>query len=576
MIAILSNINIDYVLRLVSKEYEAVPAEGYGDIWGKMLDSNSAYCKCDPDITFLIMDIEQLLNEQATIDGGAENGRLADGKQTSGQSVSEQLIKKPLIKEQSEEAAAYSLIDSWFDMLQTLISPLKTYFVSDVTFRSPVLADNDSFFMEKTERYWMERLDGVMREHRNVHALKLSPLIQQYGKRNFFSEKLWYMGKIPYSNEGTKLFAGEICRLLSLINRTPKKVLVLDLDNTLWGGVLGECGAEGIELSDDHLGAVYKQVQRKLLRMKRSGVLLAVCSKNNLSDVEEVWEKNPHMLLARSDFAAVRINWTDKADNLVSMAHELNLGLDSFVFIDDMPAERENILARLHSVVVPGFPEKIEDYPAFMDKIYAQYFQTLRMTGEDREKTRQYMENVRREEASRGLTYEEFLRSLHLEAERVGLDEARLDRVAQLFAKTNQFNLTTHRYSGTDLEKMLRSHYDIYAYQVRDKFGDYGLVAVAVVNTEVPEIDSFLMSCRVMGKQVESFVINEIEEDLLRRGFTFLRAGYIKTKKNAPVAELYESLGYQTVSATENVKNYCIDLTKRPERRHFVNQSKQL
>ncbi|MCD8327133.1 MAG: HAD-IIIC family phosphatase, partial [Lachnospiraceae bacterium] len=508
---------------------------------------------------------EQLSNEELN------SGQHGNEKSVSDKSVSDKSVSDKSTIGSQQESSAYDVIDNWFDMLKVSVNPLKTYFVSDVTFRSKFLAENDSFFTEKLESYWAEKLSEVMKEQRNVHALKLTPLIQECGKKAFFSDKLWYMGKIPWSNEGTKLVAGEICRVTSLLERTSKKVLILDLDNTLWGGVLGERGVEGIELSDDHLGAVYKKVQRKILQMKRSGVLLAICSKNNLSDVEEVWERQPHMLLKRSDFVAVRINWADKADNLTDMAKELNLGLDSFVFIDDMPAERENIISRLPDVAVPDFPEKIEGYPSFMDQVYEQYFQALYLTREDQEKTRQYEENAKRQEASAGLSYEEFLCSLHLKAERVQMDETRLDRVAQLFGKTNQFNLTTHRYSRADLEKMLQSHYDIYAYQVSDRFGDYGLVAVAVVDTAVPEIDSFLMSCRIMGKQVEQFVIDEIEGDLLRRGYTHLKARYLRTKRNAPVAELYESLGYQVTAESGNEKTYSIDLTNRPERRNYVN-----
>ncbi|MCD7807031.1 MAG: HAD-IIIC family phosphatase, partial [Lachnospiraceae bacterium] len=535
MIAILSNVNTDYVLRLVSKEYETVPAEGYGDIWGRMLDQNSAFHRYDPETIFLIMDIEELIY-----------GQRIGGQQTGRQPVRGKL----------EEASAKAVIDDWFDMLCTSVRSARTYFVSDAVFRSQVLSDNDSFLTEKLESYWTKKLADVMNEHGNVHALKIASMAREYGKRSFFSDKLWYMGKIPYSNEGTRLVAQEICRVVALSERSPKKVLILDLDNTLWGGILGERGVEGIELSDDHLGAVYKKIQLKLLQMKHSGVLLAVCSKNNQSDVEEVWERHPHMLLSKSDFAAIRINWLDKADNLTSMAGELNLGLDSFVFIDDMPEERENIIRRLPEVTVPGFPENPEAYPAFMDQVYEQYFQTLRVTPEDQDKTRQYEENAKRKEAAAGLTYEEFLESLHLKADKVELNDSRLDRVAQLFGKTNQFNLTTRRYSRTDLEKMLQSHYEFYAYQVRDKFGDYGLVAVAVVDTSVPEIDSFLMSCRVMGRQIEQFVINEIEENLLLRGYTTLKAQYIRTKKNMPVADLYENLGYQVITETEEGKSY--------------------
>ncbi|MCD7819285.1 MAG: HAD-IIIC family phosphatase [Lachnospiraceae bacterium] len=535
MIAILSNMNTDYVLRLVAKETETLPAQGYGDIWGKMLDPNSDFLKKDPETVFLIVDIEELLKD-------------CDSAQK-----------------------ATAEIDLWFDTLCTVLKPARNYFVSDVCFRSAQLSDNDSFAAEQIESYWIAKLSAMMKKHGNVHVLKLNPLIGQCGKDVFFSEKLMYMGKVPYSNEGNRLIAEEILRVLTLLTRTPKKVLVLDLDNTLWGGVLGECGVDGIELSDDHMGAVYRDVQRRLLRFKQNGTLLAIASKNNLSDVEEVWEKHPHMLLKKEDFVSLRINWEDKADNLQSMAAELNLGLDSFVFLDDMPAERDNIISRLPEVTVPGFPDRLEAYPAFMDQLYADYFQPLKLTQEDQKKTQQYEENAKRAQAAQNLTYEEFLKSLHLEAFRVELNDQRLDRVAQLIGKTNQFNLTTRRYSRSELEEMLQTHYELYAYQVKDKFGDYGLVAVAIVDLDIPEIDSFLMSCRVMGREIERFVLDDIEKDLLSRGYSCLKARFIRTKKNIPVVDLYEKLGYEVVTETEEEKTYRMDLTNRPRRELLVN-----
>ncbi len=535
MISILSNVNTDYVLRLVSREVEAVPAQGYGDIWGKMLDSHSSFCQMNPETVFLIVDIEELLIN-------------CDSFQTSA-----------------------AEIDTWFAALDTVVKPEKNYFISDVCFRSVQLSDHDTFFAENIEVYWIQKLAAVMEKHGNIHALKLNPQIRRIGQNAFFSEKLMYMGKIPYSNEGTSLVAQEILRSVSLLKRTPKKVLVMDLDNTLWGGVLGESGVDGIELSDDHIGAVYRDVQRKLNRFTQTGTLLAIASKNNLSDVEEVWSRHSYMLLKKESFASIRINWEDKADNLLSIAQELNLGLDSFVFLDDSPAERDNIARRLPEVTVAGFPDRIEEYPGFIDRLYMEYFQPLKLTKEDKQKTRQYAENAKRVQAAQNLTYEEFLKSLKLEVFRVDLNDKRMDRVAQLIGKTNQFNLTTRRYTRSELESMLQSHYEIYAYQVKDKFGDYGLVAVAIVNLDIPEIDSFLMSCRVMGREIERYVIDDIENDMQQKGYSVLKARFIRTKKNMPVADLYEKLGYQVVSASDEEKTYTIDLLNRPQRELFVN-----
>ena len=281
------------------------------------------------------------------------------------------------------------------------------------------------------------------------------------------------------------------------------------------------------------------------------------------------------MILRREDFAAAKINWNDKADNLREIARQLNLGVDSFVFIDDMPGERDNIRLRMPEVTVPDFPASIEDYPAFIEDVYNKYFKRLRLSAEDRDKTRQYAENTMRENAAKGLSFEDFLASLQLEVKRVELDDEKLSRIAQMHGKTNQFNLTTIRYTRQDIDRLIREGFRIYAYNVRDKFGDYGLVAAVIVDMAggKPEINSFLMSCRVMGKLVENYVIDDVENDLLTSGHDTLRAKYIKTAKNAPVERLFDGLGYDVTSRNDTETCYEIDLKNRPERQFFVSKN---
>ena len=538
-LALLSNINTDFILKLIGKKLEVIPSVGYGNVWGQMLDPNSSLNAGNPGVIVFIIDIEALLDNRHTV------------------------------------GEACNVIDEWFSLFDPVVKADKEYFISDLTFRSGWLTELDSFTETEICSYWLKALQKRVNEHGNVHVLRLNPLFGRIGTDKAFSDKLWYMAKIPYSNEGCMAVADAVEHAVGLLDQTPKKVLVLDMDNTLWGGILGELGAEGICLSDDHLGALYKTVQRKIMQIKDTGTVLAIASKNNESDVREVWDRNPHMLLKREDFVSVRINWNDKADNIKEIAEELNLGLDSFVFIDDMAPERDNIRLRLPGVAVPEFPEKVEDYPRFIDSVYEAYFKRIRLSDEDRAKTRQYAENAKRAEASRGLSFEEFIASLDLKIRRVEMNEERLTRIVQLHGKTNQFNLTTRRYGRQDIDKMIADGYRVYAYDVSDKFGDYGLVAVAVVDRKGPEIVSFLMSCRIMGKLIENFVIDDIEKDLLAEGFKILNAKYIRTAKNAPVEKLYDSLGYEVVKVSDEGTDYRIDLTRRPIRKYFVNGGEQ-
>lgn len=535
MLAVLSNVNTDCVLKQLSECFDTVPAIGYADVWGQLLDKDSSLNKANPDVIVMIIDIEQLVFSE----NDTQNKKL--------------------------------VIDEWFGILDSVINRNIQYYVSDVVFRSIELEDNDFFSHELIEYYWLTKLLELKEKHTNLHALKIANDIRRVGYEKVFSDKMWYIGKIPYTNEGTKLISSIIEATLDLSNRTTKKALVLDLDNTLWGGVLGEKGTEGIELSDDHIGAIYKKVQKQILCMKNHGILLTICSKNNMSDVLEVWEKNSHMLLKKDDFVSIKINWKDKADNIIEIANELNIGVDSLVFIDDMPVERENVKTRLPDVVVPEFPKRIEEYPNFMEEIFNTYFKRLKSTSEDLFKTQQYVENAKRFEASKGLTFDEFIKSLSLKIERLDVNDTNIDRIVQLIGKTNQFNLTTQRYSRSEIEKMMSDGYKVYAYSIKDKFGDYGLVAVAIVSLECPYIDTFLMSCRVMGKLVENYIIDDIEKDILSMGNSTLRAKYIATPKNIPVAEFYDGLGYDVKYTSAEEKIYEINLMNRTERKFFVN-----
>lgn len=572
-IALLSNVNCDFVINLLASELDIVPSVGYGDVSAQMLNPESVLNAANPDVIFIIIDIEQLI----------------DGSMSF------------------EEASR--IIDDWFGVLDASVKKERDYFVSDVIFRSEILSDNDELIRQKIISHWVNSLDERISSHVNIHALNLSGPITKAGSTSVFSSTAWYMGKIPYSSAGSRLVAEEVSRALGLMTRTPKKVLVLDLDNTLWGGILGELGPEGIDISDDHTGAVYRKVQQYISAIKNTGIILAIASKNNEADVSEVWEKNSHMVLKREDFVSVKINWNDKADSLREISSELNLGLDAFVFIDDMPAERDNIRSRLPEVTVPEFPSRLEAYPDFMAGVFRDYFMRLRHTQEDTSKTRQYIENAKRNEASKGLSYEEFIESLEIKAERIELNELALDRIAQMHGKTNQFNLTTRRYTRQDIDRMLSQGWRVYAYRVKDKFGDYGIVAAVIVDTQRAEINSFLMSCRVMGKMIENYVIDDVESDLLSRGITSLHAIYIPTQKNAPVSELYESLGYTLIPSPapsqetqrepmgyivpspvpthedtpghasnlgdNGTKYYELDLTNRPARKHFVNHQRR-
>lgn len=537
-IALLSNVNIDMVSKLLPNQEEVFRPQGYGNAFSLLLDTNSDLAKFAPYVIFFIVDITALTAAAMTY----------------------------------EEAVVG--VDEWFMNFRACIDPKVIYYVSDVSIRRRFIEDTDELLGDKLEAYWLEQLRKLMQDKLNLHRFPLKKLIIGVGMETFYSEQLWYMGKVPYTLQGCKLIAEEVKQLVMQLDHTPKKVLVLDLDNTLWGGVVGELGLGGIQLSDDKVGALYRDAQRSIKQMQKHGVILAINSKNNTADAMEIISNHPHMALREEDFAVMKINWDTKAENMQAIAGELNLGLDSFVFVDDMPVEREAIRSLLPMIEVPEFPNSVEELPNFFEKIYNNYFRKHRMTKEDALKTRQYQENLQRSQLELSLDYNTFLESLKLKVERVDYDNGAKLRLVQLLQKTNQFNLTTKRYTEEEITELEQKNWLIFVFRAADKFGDHGTIAAILVDTtaHIPRLDTFVMSCRVMGKKIENYLLDYVEQDLIHRGYDTLYSEYIPTTKNAPVKELYSGLGYQLVNTNQETKKetYQLDLNHRPKRSYYI------
>ena len=537
-LALLSNVNVDYIRQLLGKKYEMAAVAGYGDLWGQLLDEGSTVNSFKPQLIVIIVDLKAMLSGVSQLDD------------------------------------AVGLVEEWKLNFAAARSEEYTYLISDGTYCGSNAMDMDDMDDIGLDALWGQCIADLVGAYPNVHRLGIKRAAVRLGYDNFFSSKMWYMGSIPYSKEGMETIAATIDASVDMIFQTPKKVLVLDLDNTLWGGVLGECGVEGICLAESKLGAIYRDAQYIIKSMAAKGVMLAVSSKNNPSDVEKVWS-HPHMVLKKEDFVALKIGWEDKAVNIKAMAEELNVGLDSFVFVDDMPQEREAVRLLLPMVTVPKWPEKKEDIPDFFSKVYEEYFKKCTTTGEDLLKTEQYRDNAKRAQYAKGLSYEDYLKGLKLKAERVDIDEQVLVRMAQLSAKTNQFNLTGRRYDLNTLIRMLKEGYIPFVYQVEDKFGSYGIVAMALViptqDMKGARIDTFLMSCRVMGKKVEDFVLDSIERDMEEIGFEYVLGEYIPTAKNMPVENFYSQRGYELCGQQDKLSSFRLMLKDRPKREFFVN-----
>jgi FkbH-like protein len=381
--------------------------------------------------------------------------------------------------------------------------------------------------------------------------LDVAWLASTVGLEHWYDERQWYWARLAFSQSLLPLYADFVCRLVAAVRGKSRKCLVLDLDNTIWGGVVGDDGVEQLSLSEgDPRGEAYRAVQRMALQLKSRGIPLAVCSKNEEGIAREPFRARPDMLLREEDISAFVANWNDKATNLVAIADMLKIGLDSLVLVDDHPAERALVRRMLPSVAVP----EIGSDPSLFVQIVlsAGYFEAVTFSNEDRSRAEQYRSNVKREELRASAhDLEGFLRSLDMTIEFAPFDQKGRKRITQLINKTNQFNVTTRRYTEPEVQAM-ESHPDLFTLQVslRDRFGDNGMISVVICRArgDAWEIDTWLMSCRVLNRRVERCVCNRLIEAARERAITEIRGVYIPTAKNGIVQDLFETLGFRKFS----------------------------
>lgn len=401
-----------------------------------------------------------------------------------------------------------------------------------------------------------------------VGVLDQDQVSAQFGRTRWQDDRAWHLAKQhPAHVALPDLARAQVALLRARLGMT-KKVLVLDLDNTLWGGVIGEDGIGGIQLGPpDPRGEAHQEVQRYCLELKERGILLAVCSKNNEDDARLPFERHEASVLKLDDFAVFMANWNDKVANLVRMAKQLNLGLDSFVFLDDNPAERAHIRAHLPMVAVPELGADPSDFISIIDR--KRYFEAWSLTDEDRYRAGSYIANAQREELALAVSSEaDYLQELDMSCSHGSFDEITLPRIAQLVGKTNQFNLTVQRHG---LETLRRFALDPQAwtqwFRLQDRFGDLGLVGVLVALPEdqaVWRIDTLLMSCRAMGRGMEHFMMAVLFREAGKRQIERLYGLYAPMEKNVVVADFYPAVGFAKVSDDAGRVRYELSVEQAP------------
>jgi FkbH-like protein len=447
-------------------------------------------------------------------------------------------------------------VDAALDLMRSCWRQARTSFPCQVIQQTllpvlpPILGDNEER-LASSPAALLDDINHRLRdiaESEGIDLLALDRFAALDGLREWHDPALWHRAKYEVHPRAAELYGDHVARLVAAARGRSAKCLVLDLDNTLWGGVLGDEGMNGILLGQGSAaGEAHIELQRYAKALTTRGVVLAICSKNDDADAREPFESHPEMVLRLEDIACFVANWEDKAANLRQIAAQLNLGLDAMVFLDDNPVERALIRRELPMVRVPEIGEDPAEYVSTLAA--AGYFEGLHVTAEDRQRAAMYQANLERERLKESSTTDMagYLASLHMTVTAGPIDAMSPARATQLINKTNQFNLTTRRMSETEVEAAMRDP-DVVTLQVRlaDRFGDNGMIAVLLARTSgrEAEIDLWLMSCRVLGRRVEEACLNLLVEELRARGVERLIGIYRPTPKNAMVADLYPRLGF--------------------------------
>lgn len=515
---------------------------GFNTYRQEALDQKSPLYKAEPDVVVLSVDAGSVLDQlfEASFVRASEKERTDLQKNLVNSVVS---VVDVLEKRTSAIILVNNFIVPVFSPLGIVDNKQKTGLKKFIQGANAALAEQ---FIKSNQ----------------VFIVDLDSISGDYGKSRVLNWNIWYRGSVPFSEEFTPILADEYLRYIRALRGKTKKCIVLDLDNTLWGGIIGEDGLEGIKLSNTSPGIEYVDFQRGLLSFYNRGVILAICSKNNYDDAIKVLQEHPYQVLKEEHFAAMRINWQNKAANIAELAKEINIGLDSMVFFDDNPVERAQISLAHPDVLVVDLPKNPRLYRETLENL--KVFDVLSLTKEDMARGEMYVGKRKRAELEQSAeSIEDFLRTLDLKVKIQPVNDFDTPRVVQLIGKTNQFNLTTRRYTEADVRQFRDDqNVIVYSMAVTDKFGDEGVVGVAIVKMKDDDwwIDLLLMSCRVIGRSVETALLARVVADARAAKAKRIIGEYKPTKKNPPAADLYEKHGFGMPTESNGGKTWILNL----------------
>ena len=427
--------------------------------------------------------------------------------------------------------------------------------------------------------YFINQLNNefskISRGVKNLYINDINYLSSYIGLKNWFDRSLWHQAKYALSLDSIPELAFNISKIISAIFGKTKKCLVLDLDNTCWGGVIGDDGLDGIHIgTETAIAESYTSFQKYAKELKQRGVALAVCSKNDFKNAKEGFD-HPDSVLKFDDFTSFKANWNPKNQNILDIAKEINIGIDSLVFIDDNPVERDVVSSQVPSVAVPNVEDDVIHFIDHIDR--NGYFEPITLSVDDINRNKYYEGNKKRlTEQATFQSYDEFLVSLDMTAEIKSFSSVYLDRITQLINKTNQFNLTTKRYTAGEIENISTSdeHIKIYG-KLTDKYGDNGLIAVSIgsIKKRQCHIDLWLMSCRVLKRDMEFAMLDELVKQCTEKGVSTIVGYYYKSTKNNMVSNLYEKFGFNLLERSDEDSVWKLDILDYENKNKFIGVS---
>lgn len=540
-IAYLSSFTSKAVKEVLSvKCYEAgIDCEYYEGAYNQysqeILDMNSNLYKFKPDLVILFIDTRNLL--------GKYYFQMYD----------------------LNEGERYKFISEKLDEFNNLIDKLKNNTKAkillhnfEVPLYSPmgILENKQSFGLSESIEWINSEISKKYRKDIQLYIFNYDGFCSRLGKDNIHDSKMYYIADLRIKLELLPKLCEEYMSYINPICSIIRKCLVLDLDNTLWGGIVGEAGVENIKLGPTNEGRPFMELQQYLLSLNKRGVLLAVNSKNNWDEAMKAIREHPYMILREENFACVEINWFDKASNIRKIAQKLNIGLDSIVFMDDDKLNSEFVKSEVPEVMVVDLPSDPALYTETVMKLNC--FNTMQLTEEDFKKQNMYEEQKQREhEKENSGSLEEYLKKLNIKVDISENDSFNISRISQLSKKTNQFNMTTRRYSEEQIKAfMLCKEYIVLSVKVADKFGDSGLTAVMIIKEISGKyiIENFLMSCRIIGRKIEYSILDYLIKKAKQCKIREVVGEFIKNSKNIPAKDFYKDYGFEFAEEKDNIE----------------------